>query len=92
MAKGQLAKEEIAKKILATFDGSFKYDKEIRVPIMENGELVQVKITLTAAKTNVEAGGDTAAPTEAAVATPTSTEITEDERKEVVDLVTRLGL
>ena len=61
-ARGSIAKEEITNKILAEFPGSFKFDKEIRVPVMENGELVQIKITLTAAKVNVENGGDTATP------------------------------
>ena len=61
-ARGSIAKEEITNKILAEFPGSFKFDKEIRIPVMENGELVQIKITLTAAKVNVENGGDTATP------------------------------
>jgi hypothetical protein len=62
MAKGQIAKDEITKKILETFNGSFKYDKEIRVPMLENGEQIQIKITLTAAKVNVEPDGDIALP------------------------------
>lgn len=61
-ARGSIAKEEITNKILAEFPGSFKFDKEIRIPFYENGELVQIKITLTAAKVNVENGGDTATP------------------------------
>lgn len=60
--KGSIAKEEVAKKILETFTSSFKYDKEIRIPIMENGELVQLKCTLTCAKVNVEPNGDVAIP------------------------------
>lgn len=60
--KGAIAKEEIASKILSSFDGSFKYDKEIRIPWVENGEVVQIKITLTAAKVNVEPDGDIALP------------------------------
>ena len=50
MAKGQISKDIIAKKLLETFEGSFKNDKEIRVPMTENGEIVEIKITLTAAK------------------------------------------
>ena len=61
-ARGSLAKEQITNQILAAFPGSFKYDKEIRVPVEENGEIVQIKLTLTAAKVNVEAGGDTVLP------------------------------
>ena len=62
MARGSIAKEKITNQILAAFPGSFKYDKEIRIPVDENGELVQIKVTLTAAKVNVEAGGDTVLP------------------------------
>ena len=58
MARGAESKELITQKILETFEGSFKYDKEIRIPMLENGEIVQVKVTLTAAKVNVESGGD----------------------------------
>ena len=61
-ARGSIAKENVTAKILETFEGAFTYEKEIRVPIMENGELVQIKITLTAAKTNVEPNGDSAIP------------------------------
>lgn len=60
--KGSIAKEEVAKKILETFEGSFKYEKEIRIPLMENGEMVQLKCVLTCAKTNVEPNGDVAIP------------------------------
>ena len=60
--KGAEAKLEITNKILELFPGSFKYDKEIRIPVIENGETIQIKVTLTAAKTNVEVGGDMAIP------------------------------
>jgi hypothetical protein len=60
--KGATSKNIIAKKILETFEGAFQYDKEIRIPIIEDGETIQIKVTLTAAKTNVAAGGDTALP------------------------------
>ena len=61
-ARGSIAKEEVMNKILATFPGAFKYEKELRIPMMENGEELQIKVTLTAAKNMVAAGGDTAIP------------------------------
>jgi hypothetical protein len=61
-AKGTAAKAEVTQKILETFDGAFVYDKEIRVPMIEDGVEVQIKVTLTCAKTNVEKDGDTAIP------------------------------
>lgn len=93
MARGAESKELITQKILETFEGSFKYDKEIRIPMLENGEIVQVKVTLTAAKVNVESGGDTVAPTSggSVAATPQSLEITEEEKKETADLLESLG-
>ena len=93
-ARGSESKSIITKKILETFQDSFLYDKEIRIPIKEGSEIIQIKCTLTAAKTNVEAGGDTATPAESTVkiAGNGNTDITPEEKAEVVDLVTRLGL
>lgn len=53
MAKGAIAKEAITNKILSCFDGSFINGKEIRVPMIENGEELQIKVTLTCAKNMV---------------------------------------
>lgn len=61
-ARGAIAKEQITNQILKAFPGAFKYEKEIRIPVQENGEIIQIKCVLTAAKVNVEAGGDTAVP------------------------------
>ena len=94
MARGSQVKEEITKKILETFENSFLYEKEIRIPMMENGELIQVKVTLTAAKTNVNAGGDSAMPdSQISVAPPAaSLQITPQEKEETISLIERLGL
>lgn len=64
MAKGSKSKEIITKKILETFSNSFQYDKEIRIPMLEDGELVQIKCVLTCAKSNVTEGGETILPGE----------------------------
>ena len=55
MARGTESKSYITKKLLETFEGSFLYNdgKEIRIPLKEDGEIVQIKVTLTCAKTNV---------------------------------------
>lgn len=91
MAKGSTAKEEITKKILEVFQGSFPYDKEIRIPWEENGEQLQIKCVLTCAKVNVNAGNDTAIPT--VDNTPGQTnEITQEEKEKVVDLINKLNL
>lgn len=103
MAKGQLAKESIKNKILEVFDGAFTYSngKELRIPWDENGSLVQIKIAMTCAKDNVDPSGENIAP--AAVAKeegPVSnfpaphkrTEVTEEEKQNVEDLLKALGL
>ena len=97
MARGSVAKEIIKTKILETFEGSFPYDKEIRIPIEEDGSIVQIKVTLTAAKVNVGAGADMAIPGAVTQSTPivqtaTSAEITPEEKKNVENLIEALGL
>lgn len=101
MAKGSIAKQNITKQILSTFEGAFEYNggKEIRVPVYENGELVQIKITLTCAKENVECGADSAVPgsfpvTNQPVTPERTTPIapTEDEKQNVANLLRSLGL
>ena len=72
--KGAQAKEQIAQELLNYFgDRAFKYDKEIRVECVENGQPCQVKIALTAAKVAVEKDGDVALPGAATVAPTAST-------------------
>lgn len=107
MARGAASKEAVMSQILSTFDGAFRYDKEIRIPMVEDGEVIQIKVTLTAAKTNVDPGGDTAIPgaaktTTKAKATAPASNIdspsgfmnapTEEEKKNVADLISKLGL
>ena len=52
-ARGAWSKEQVWNKILETFPGSFVNEKEIRIPMIENGDRIEIKVTLTAAKTNV---------------------------------------
>ena len=93
-ARGAESKQIITKKILEIFPNSFQYDnKEIRIPMIEDGAEVQIKVTLTAAKTNVSAGNDNAIPTlSTSSSAPSSFEITPEEKKEVDDLITSLNL
>lgn len=52
--RGQVSKDLIAKVILSIFPNSFVDGKDIRIPASENGEEVQIKVALTASKTNLE--------------------------------------
>lgn len=87
-AKGSIAKTEIFKKMNEDFHNSFLFNggKELRINWKENGELIQIKVTLTYVKEPVlnaaasEAGQTAAAPT-------LINDLTEDEKKRLATLV-----
>lgn len=96
MARGVTEKEIVTQKILETFENSFIYNKEIRIPVND----VQIKVTLTCAKENVEAGADSAIPGAAPAVTNAFDTIaekeeihaSEEEVKLVNSLIDKLGL
>ena len=110
MAKGAAAKQEVMAVILEAFgDKAFLYNdgKEIRVNCVENGEPVQIKLALTAAKVAVEPGEDNALPGTGLVKNDASPfpepvvsqkvdavkiEASDDEKANVVALMASLGL
>lgn len=102
MARGALAKEQIFKKLLDVFDDSFMYNggKELRIPWDEEGNLVQIKVTLTCAKDIVSAAGEVEHAAVAKEEGPISSfpaphkpvEPSEEEKKNVEDLLAALGL
>ena len=96
MARGAVSKQAVIDKILETFQGSFIYGKELRVPMVEDGEQVEIKVTLACAKTNVgdgavagdfESGNAVQASVTEAPAKPTQAEI-----DNISKLMDRLGL
>ena len=99
-ARGSESKNIITAKLLETFAGSFIYDKNIIIPMVENGENLQIKIALTCAKTNVESGMDNAIPG-AEISTTVApkaidnhgvAEVTEEEKQNVLKAMKALGL
>ena len=101
MARGQEEKLIVINKIKEVFPEAFEYDKTIRIPIGD----VQIKVALTAAKDNVEPGGDAAVPgikaTKVAIAegaepvfeeASAAVEPSEEELNAVSNLMTQLGL
>lgn len=99
MAKGSQSKEIIKNKILEIFEGSFLYDneKEIRIPMNENGEDIEIKVTLTCAKVNVGNGSVASKPLSESSMVKTIeptlvTEPTAEEKENVKSLLARLGL
>ena len=94
-ARGAWSKEQVWNKILETFPGSFVNEKEIRIPMIENGDRIEIKVTLTAAKTNVggDATNEATQGTEAAVSAPTEVlPPSEEEKAQVNNLLAKLGL
>jgi hypothetical protein len=101
MAKGAESKSKIIKQLLEIFPNSFLYNdgKELRIPMTEGGEMVQIKCTLTCAKECVNVGEDNATPgdfpvTNAPVTVASSEPIkpTEEEKQTVANLLRSLGL
>jgi hypothetical protein len=104
-ARGSVLKSEISKKILQTFPGSFLYNdgKEIRINGFEDGQLIQIKLSLTASKTAVE--NENAAPLTEKTETTTTKESSEpsvkekipqepseEEKQRLTNLLNKLGL
>ena len=96
MAKGSLSKTLIGTAILQVFPGSFidSDQKTIRIPTSVEGEPLEIKITMTCAKDVIGSGngGQASSETVTKQAAPQNTEMTDDEIKEVQELVKRLGL
>ena len=106
MAKGAFAKTQVFKGIMEHFPNAFweEENKILRVPINEDGVSVEIKVTLTAAKTNIGdghlasafdlAGTSVKASSESAPAQEASgsTEMSEEEKANVARLMASLGL
>jgi hypothetical protein len=105
MAKGAIGKQIVTNKIAEAFGADYigEVDKKLYVWTVENGERIQIAISLTCPKVMVESG---AAPTQvvesgggfdwdAAPVAPVATqpaEISVDEQKNIQDLMAQLGL
>ena len=104
MAKGAQAKEAVVNKIRAAFGDNYigEYDKKWYVWSQENGERVQIAISLTCPKVLVEVSNapatgdfnfeDDSPNVVVAAGGYQPAEITEDERDKVRDLMKSLGL
>lgn len=97
MVKGAIAKKEVISKLKEVFPDMFEYgSKELRIPMMEDGQRVEIKVALTCAKTNV--GGDDASVESGVQAldfsneTPTNIEPSAEEKQNIAELMSRLGL
>lgn len=91
--KGTLAKETVTKKIQEAFGPDFLgiVDKKLYINVKENGENVQIAITLTCPKENLEFATAPEAQTTSQV-TPVSTQFTPQEKETIEELMRRVGL
>lgn len=91
--RGTLAKETVIKKIQEAFGPDFLgiVDKKLYISAKENGENVQIAITLTCPKENLEFA---AAPVTQATsqATPSTAQFTSQEKETIEKLMRRVGL
>lgn len=100
MAKGTESKNLLFAKLQEIYPEAFWEDqgKILRVPMDENGQRVEIKVTLTAAKTNLKtdeaanALDGAAAAVSQTVPEPTILEPTEEEKANVAKLIQSLGL
>ena len=78
------------------FEGAFVNDKEIRIPFVENGEQIEIKVALTCAKEIIGGGtapvsvniAPSAFPTPAAPAV--KIEATDEEKQRLKELVAKM--
>ena len=94
-AKGSQFKEEITQKIMEMFDGAFLNGKELRIPGLEDGREIQIKVALTCAKENVDRpAGDTEPKVTIEQASPPNVEklqVTEQEKQNIQNLIEALN-
>ena len=104
MARGTIAKNNVINKIKQAFGADFigEYDKKIYVWTQENGERIQIALSLTCPKVQVAVADAPAtgdfnfeddAPSTVVASSPFQpVDITPEERERVNDLMKRLGL
>ena len=103
MARGAQAKNKVEQIISSAFKDNFLgiYDKKLYVQAEENGEMVQIAISLTCPKTPIAVSDkplnfdDNLNFEDGAAIIPhpqTQTEISDEERQTVKELMERLGL
>lgn len=104
MAKGAIAKQQVINKLKTAFGADFigEYDKKIYVWAQENGERIQIALSLTCPKVPVQIADapltgdfnfeDDAPATVVAAAPFQPAEITDEERARVNDMMVKLGL
>ena len=107
MARGNDAKEKLMNKIITNLKDSFigMYDKKYYFVEEENGEMVQIAISMTCPKTPIQVDTTVSTATgdwdfsdnpkvnaTVAVSSAEPAEITDEEKQNIANLMARLGL
>ena len=107
MARGAIGKQNVINKIKEAFGTDFigEYDKKIYVFANDGGEQVQIAISLTCPKNPIQVDAsvsldngdldftdDAPKTSKVAVSAAPPAEITEEEKKNIADLMAKLGL
>ncbi len=92
--RGDTAKNLITKTILSTFEGSFINDKKIYIPMKDgdNGEIIQIALSLTMPKTPVEPAGMRDNKSTISSAAITATEMSDADKAKVEELMRKLNI
>ena len=94
MAKGQQTKAKLIEVLQEIFPNMFSPDgKEWRIPFIENGENIEIKVALTFAAKNI--GGEAVPVVAGKSDSPLAVEqldVTEEEKEQIKQLIERLGL
>lgn len=98
MARGSVAKVEVKSRISSAFGKDYigEYDGKLYVWATENGERLQIAISMTCPKNPVgdvsTVGSNAMNFEDSAPVVQEKKEITEDEKKHIADLMAKLGL
>jgi len=94
MAKGSFAKEQIIAKIQEIYPNAFFVDgKELRIPMIEDGTEVQIKVALTCAKENVSPLGDAEISISADQPAPAApVQVSQQEKETIEAMMARLNM
>lgn len=92
MAKGAVSKAKVLDVMKLIFPQMFSVDgKEYRIPLIEDGQEIELKVALTCAKDNIGGGGgsDSTGPVQYAEA---DLKITDEEKQEIFEIMKQWGL
>lgn len=92
MAKGASSKQIIIDKIMEIYPAAFIYGKELRIPMEEDGQNIEIKLTLACAKNNVKDNDINENTVSFENNNNNNIEPSDEEKENISKLMERLGL